>query len=342
MSATLGARMSAEMAEQPKRLEALLGRADEVASLVRGVLPDPLAATVLVARGSSDHAATTGRYLLEMATRRPVASASPSVRALYGVDTDLAGCLVVAVSQSGRTPEIVDSLQHARAAGGRGIAITNDADSPLADAADAVVTLDVGDEEAVPATKTVTAQLAAFAMLAQACGDVGFDDAARSSVPRAVSDLLDDAAPAEGVAEWLAGSQRFVTVARGLLYGAAAEAALKVEETTSVFATGYSAADLRHGPIAIASTGLPILALAHPGPAAEDTTSLVDELRERGGDVRLAGPLPGSVLPWSGDAPEVVAPLLAVVRAQQVALALARRLGLDPDSPTGLTKVTRT
>lgn len=341
MTPPLGARMAAEMAEQPERLAALLSRADEVATTVRGVLPDPLAATVLVARGSSDHAATTGGYLLEMATRRPVASASPSVQTVYGSETDLGGCLVVAVSQSGRTPEIVSTVERARATGGRTIAVTNHADSPLARAADAVVALDVGDEQAVPATKTVTAQLVAFALLAQGCGDIGFGADVRAVVPDAVATLLSDPDPAEEVAEWLAGRRRLATVARGLLSGAAAETALKIEETTSLFATGYSAADLRHGPIAVASTGLPVLALAHPGPAAQEVVNLVGDLRDRGADVRLAGPL-GDVLGWPADVPEVVAPLLAVVRAQQVALALSRRLGLDPDSPAGLAKVTRT
>ena len=133
-----------------------------------------------------------------------------------------------------------------------------------------------------------------------------------------------------------------MTVARGLLYGAAAEAALKVEETTSLLATGYSAADLRHGPIAVASTHLPVLAFAHPGPAAADITALAADLRDRGADVRLAGPVAGSALPWPAQAPEVVAPMLAVVRAQQLALTLARLLGRDPDQPAGLRKVTAT
>ena len=115
---TLGAVMSAEMAEQPARLAALLGQADAIADRLREVLPEPLAGTVLIARGSSDHAATTGRYLLELATRRPVASASPSLYTMYGAQTDFTGFLVVAASQSGRTPEIVRSLELARSRGG--------------------------------------------------------------------------------------------------------------------------------------------------------------------------------------------------------------------------------
>ena len=328
---TPGAVMAAEMAEQPTRLADLLSRADEIAAQVRDVLPDPLAGTVLVARGSSDHAATTGRYLLELATGRPVASASPSLYTMYGARTDFTGFLVVAVSQSGRTPEIVRSLQAARDAGGRTVAMTNDGESPLARAAHLTVRLDAGPERAVPATKTVTAELVAFALIAQAAGDVGFGPQVRDRLPGQVAEVLGDPAPAADLAGWLAGRTRLATVARGLLYGAAAEAALKVEETTSLFATGYSAADLRHGPIAVASTHLPVLAFAHPGPAAADVLELAGDLRDRGADVRLAGPVSGSALPWPEQAPEVAAPVLAVVRAQQLALALARQLGRDPD-----------
>src|SRR5690349_9420827 len=129
---TLGAVMSAEMAEQPTRLAVLLGQVDPITGRLREVLPEPLAGTVLIARGSSDHAATTGRYLLELATRRPVASASPSLYTMYGAQTDFTGFLVVGVSQSGRTPEIVRSVHAARAAGGRTVAVTNDSSRPVA------------------------------------------------------------------------------------------------------------------------------------------------------------------------------------------------------------------
>jgi glucosamine--fructose-6-phosphate aminotransferase (isomerizing) len=135
---------------------------------------------------------------------------------------------------------------------------------------------------------------------------------------------------------------RFATVARGYLYGAAAESALKVEETTSILSTAFSAADLRHGPIAIASTGIPILAFTHPGRAFQDMEDLVADLRERDASVRVVGPVSDSSAPWSAEAPEALAPVLAVVRGQQLALELARLHGRDPDSPHGLTKITIT
>lgn len=202
---TLGAVMSAEMAEQPARLAALLGQADAIAGRLREVLPEPLAGTVLIARGSSDHAATTGRYLLELATRRPVASASPSLYTMYGAQTDFSGFLVVAASQSGRTPEIVRSLQLARSRGGYTVAITNDQKSPLALAAELPVYLGVGIERAVPATKTVTAELVAFALLAQAVRDIGFGPRVREQLSGQVAAVLDDPGPAGEVAGWQAG-----------------------------------------------------------------------------------------------------------------------------------------
>jgi glutamine---fructose-6-phosphate transaminase (isomerizing) len=277
-----------------------------------------------------------------MATRRPVALASPSVLTLYQSRTDYAGYLLLAVSQSGQTPEIVEVVELARASGARAIAITNDPLSPLAAASDLVVSLEAGAELAVPATKTVTAQLAAFAIIAQALGDIGLDDKAAEELPGQVAAVLADPAPVAELAHWLRDADRLVTVARGILYGSAREAALKVAETTSLLTAAFSAADLRHGPIAVASSGPPVLALAHPGPASQDVVEVVAELKKRGAAVRLAGPVEGSDLGWPASAPEILAPILAVVRGQQLALSLALEMGRDPDAPAGLMKVTAT
>ena len=337
-----GQLMASEMAEQPSRIAALLSRRGELEKEVRSLAPADLAGTVLVARGSSDHAAKCGAYLLEMATGRPVALASPSILTLYRSATDYSGYLLIAVSQSGQTPEIVEVVQLARASGARAIAITNDPLSPLASAADLVVSLEAGAERAVPATKTVTAQLTAFTIIAQALGEIGLDEKVAGALPVQVAQVLADPGPVTELAAWLRNADRLVTVARGILYGAAQEAGLKVEETTSLLTAAFSAADLRHGPIAIASKAPPVLAFAHPGPASKDVVDVVAELRARGASVRLAGPVDGSDLAWPASAPEVVAPVLAVVRGQQLALSLALELGRDPDSPPGLMKVTAT
>src|SRR4051795_2316076 len=200
-----GTEMRREMGAQPEVLARLLSRRVPVdAADVAGV--------VIVARGSSDHAAVYGRYLLELATRRPVALAAPSLHTRYGARTDASGWLVVGVSQSGKTPEIVDVVQRLRASGGHAIAITNNADSPLAAAAEVVIELGAGEDRAAPATKTFTAQMAAFAVLAAALGEVPWADGDLARVPESVDAVLADPAPVNALAgRWASVEELVVT-----------------------------------------------------------------------------------------------------------------------------------
>jgi len=336
--------MTAEMGEQPDRLRNLLARFDDIAERVRSATPAraSLNGITIVARGSSDHAAVYGRYLLEAATGKPISLAAPSLHTLYGIDADYRGQLVIAVSQSGATPEIVRTLEALQDAGGRGLAITNEPDSPLAHAAAEVIELDMGEERAVPATKTVTGQFAAFAMIAEALGQAPFTKDELDAVPDAVKALLDDRGEVNAAAESLVGASQLIVVARGYLYAAALETALKIKETCSLLADGYSAADLRHGPIAAVTAGLPVVALCTAGPAEADVISLVDELRARQAEVLVVGSGVQADISLPTDTPESLAPIVAVVRGQQLALDLAVALGRDPDRPVGLTKVTPT
>ena len=334
--------MADEMAEQPARLRHLIGRFDTIVERVRAVAPSPLNGITIVARGSSDLAGVYGRYLLEAATGKPVSMAAPSLYTLYGVDADYSGQLVIAVSQSGATPEIVQTLQALQDGGGRGLAITNDPESALARTADEAVELEVGEERAVPATKTVTGQLTAFAIIASALGQAPFTRDELEAVPDSVRVALDDRGPVAAAVEPLVGSSQLIIVARGYLYAAALETALKIKETCSLFADAYSAADLRHGPIAAVTSGVPVVALCASGPALSDVASLVDELRARQANVLVIGSGDRADVPVPSVAPEPLAPIVAVVRGQQLAHELALRLGLDPDSPPGLTKVTPT
>jgi glucosamine--fructose-6-phosphate aminotransferase (isomerizing) len=337
-----GVQMAREMAEQPARLRQLTGRAEGIGERVRAVAPSPMHGITIVARGSSDHASVYGRYLLEAATGKPVSLAAPSLHTLYGVEVDYRGQLVIAVSQSGATPEIVETLEALRDAGGRALAITNDPTSALAQAAHEALDLEVGEERAVPATKTVTGQLAAFAILASALGRVPFSRPQLDAVPEWVQAVLDDPDPTTAVAEGLAGASQLIVVARGYLYAAALETALKVKETCSLLADGYSAADLRHGPIAAVTRGFPVVALCASGPAFGDVASLVDVLRARGATVSVVGTGDTADVPIPAETAEPLAPIVAVVRGQQLAHALSLELGYDPDSPEGLTKVTAT
>ena len=337
-----GTQMAREMAEQPARLRQLIGRFDAIGERVRAVAPVPLNGITIVARGSSDHAAVYGRYLLEAATGKPVSLAAPSLHTLYRVDVDYSGQLVIAVSQSGATPEIVRTLDALQNGGGRGLAITNDPESTLAKTAGEVVELEMGKERAVPATKTVTGQLTAFAIIASALGHVPFTRGELDAVPELVQAVLDDSVPVAAAAVALVGASQLIIVARGYLFAAALETALKIKETCYVLADGYSAADLRHGPIAAVTRGLPVVALCASGPAFSDIASLVDELRARGASVIVVGTGERADVPLPGEAAEPLSPIVAVVRGQQLAHGLALRLGYDPDSPEGLTKVTAT
>jgi glucosamine--fructose-6-phosphate aminotransferase (isomerizing) len=334
--------MAAEMLDQPAVLAALAERRGEIAERARAARPEPLHGTVLVARGSSDHAAVYGRYLLEPATGRPVGLAAPSLYTLYDAPVDYRGFLVVAASQSGRTPEIATMVQRLGAAGARTLAVTNEPDSPLAAAADAEVDLRAGVERAVPATKTFTATTLAFAILAEALGPVPWSDDDWGRLPGAVATVLADPEPADRVAAAIGDATGLITVARGYCYPMALEAALKLKETAELLAEGYSSADLRHGPTAVVSAGFPVLAMSTAGPAAADVADLLTVLRARGAAVHEIADRPDAELPIPSGLAEPFGAIVAIVRAQQVALALARLRGLEPDAPRGLSKVTLT
>jgi glutamine---fructose-6-phosphate transaminase (isomerizing) len=331
--------MAADMAAQPAVLHALAERRGDVVRDLRG--PSP-AGVVIVARGSSDYAAIFGRYLLEAATGRPVALAAASLQTLYGVEPRLDGWLAVGISQSGRTPEITTVLERYRRAGARTVAVTNDADSPLATAASACIALGAGEEGAVPATKTFTAQLAAMALLAEALGAVPWAAGDWRRLPGVVEEVLADSAPAERAAAALGDAGELVAVGRGYLMCVALEAALKLREATGVRAEGWSAADFRHGPVTVARGDLPLLAVSATGPAAADVEELATELEGAGTPVLRLADRPDAPLPYPSGLAEPLCALPATVRAQQLALALARRRGLDSDAPPGLRKVTAT
>ena len=185
-----GERMAAEMAEQPDRLAALVARWDGAVAQVRALAWPELVGSVIVARGSSDAAGAYGRYLLELVSRRPVSMAAPSLHTLYGADVDYRRFLAVAVSQSGRTPEILSTLQRMQAEGAAGLAITNDGSSPLARAAQATLALEAGEERTMPATKTVTATMMAFALVAAALGTAPFTREQAAELPAWVAAVL--------------------------------------------------------------------------------------------------------------------------------------------------------
>lgn len=344
-----GTAMASEMAAQPQVLRSLLDRYAEVAGQVRrlaGTGPG-VRGVAFLARGSSDHAALLGRYRVEIEAGLPTSLVAPSLHTTPG-STGRPGAydgwLVIALSQSGRTPEIVDAATRLRAGGARTIAVTNDPASDLAGVADLSVDLAAGPEHAVPATKTVTVQM--LAMLAIASGLTPHPDPApfrvldRDLVPAVAAILADDRALRAAAAS-LDGLHRLVVAGRGVLYPAALEVALKIQECTGVLAHGFSTADLRHGPIGVCGPSAPALLLVGSASLDGDTLALREDLAPRAARALVLGAGADALASWPriGGAGEC---LLATVRGQQLALCLALRRGLDPDRPSGLQKVTLT
>ncbi|UYM07567.1 SIS domain-containing protein [Solicola gregarius] len=338
--------MSAEIAEQPqalaRTLENLLPRCDDIARLADG-----RGHVLLVARGSSDNAAVYARYLIETTCGLSAALAAPSVATHYVGERDLSDTLVVSISQSGETEEIVATQAWAHERGGATVAIANVADSRLVREADLALVTQAGPELAVPATKSYLTQLAALAVVAVALAPD--DTTLRSGLQGAsaeVERLLGTAT--DHAVDILAGAGDVLVTGRGIVLGTALETALKFEETCLRPVRGLSYADLRHGPIAIVDPDVvAVLVAAGDGPLVDGMAALAGDLRERGAAVLGIGGdaafrdacdacLPGPALP------EALAPLGLIVPAQLTIESLARTLGLDPDAPRGLSKVTRT
>jgi glutamine---fructose-6-phosphate transaminase (isomerizing) len=339
--------MRQEIGQQPAALratiDALLPRRDEVASLAAGTR------TVLfIARGTSDNAAVYGSYLIQAHAGRLAALAAPSIATTYRARLDLDGVLAIALSQSGRTEEIVETLEWAKTCGARTLAITNGgASSPLAEAADVAFVTEAGVEQAVPATKTFTTQLAALAVVGLALG-APLDAGELIAVPDAIESLLAGPLDLEPIVAALAKVPGVVVSGRGLAYAAALELAIKLKEACYLHAMGLSYADLLHGPIAVVDAQTPAIVVASDsGPTLAGSVDLARRVTGAGasafgigGGAALAGActasLPGPALP------EWLAPIGLIVPGQLVTEALARRLGINPDQPRGLSKVTQT
>jgi len=336
-----------EIASQPEVIARLLDREGPRAAQIVRQLP-PFSYTVIAARGSSDHAATYAKYAWAALTGRPVALATPALHTLYQTPPRFDGALVVGVSQSGQSPDIVAVLEEARRQGRPTLAVTNDGASPLAAAADFVIELHAGPERSVAATKTYTAQVAAMALLAAAwSGRPGLLDELRA-VPEAMAATLAGLGPAAARAERYRYAEQCVLIGRGYNYATAFEIALKLKELTYTGAIAYSSADFRHGPIATISDGLPTLLVMPRGAVFDDLLALARDLAARGAELLVISDDPAArelaalPLPLPAGLPEWLSPLAAVLPGQVLALHLTLARGFDPDRPRGLQKVTLT
>jgi len=321
----------------------LAENAELMASLGRRLREIDPPVVVTCARGSSDHAATFAKHLIETRASTPAASHAPSVSSIYFTRwRKLRGALFLAVSQSGRSPDLVVSAEAAKAAGAFVAALVNDAGSPLAEVADVVVPLLAGPERSVAATKSYIASLLAILQLTAAWTDAEDLSEAAAAAPAA----LDAAWRCDwsALGELLRDARGAFVIGRGSSLTIAQEAALKLKETSGIHAEAYSAAEVRHGPMAIVGEGFPVLMLAPSDAAREGFEALAGAFMDRGARVLMAGAAhPGAVpLPTAPELHPALAPAAMAQSFYRAVAALSLARGYDPDRPPHLSKVTET
>lgn len=339
-----------EINEQGNVLENLfkiqMGLIEKIANQIQAKKPPYI---FLAARGTSDNAGRYANYVWGAFNRIPVALAAPSLFSIYQQPPQFNGALVVGISQSGVSPDIVSVLEEARKQGAPTLVITNEADSPLAQAAEWVIDIHAGVEAAVAATKTYTSELMAIAMLSAALNQDKSMYAALEQVPGWVRKVLERADNIGRLAERYRFMERCVVLGRGFNYATAFEWSLKLKELTYVVAEPYSSADFQHGPIAIVEQGFPIMAVAPSGKVYESFLTMLGKLRgERDADLVVisdqleALELAQTPLPLPTGIPEWLSPIVSIVPAQLFTYALTRAKGYNTENPRSIHKVTET
>ncbi len=339
--------MAGEMAQQPEVLRRLLDegapRIREVAARIAERAPRFV---LLTARGTSDNAALYAKYLIEVLLGKPAGLTSMSTTTAYGARPDLTDVLVVTVSQSGGSPDLVASTRAAREAGAITLAVTNNAGSPLAEVSEFHIDVLAGPEKALPATKTYTAELLSLYLLVE--GLRGGDGSAAKALPELAERILARQAEVKELAGRYRFAERLVITSRGYGYPTAKEAALKLMETSYIPALSFSGADLLHGPLAMVDNVSPVIAIVPEGRGGQALQPVLDRLRGRGADLvvfgdaqQVAAASAGFVLPTEGVAEEVQ-PILEIIPLQLLAYEITIARGQDPDAPRALAKVTET
>jgi glutamine---fructose-6-phosphate transaminase (isomerizing) len=336
-------RLSQEAAEAPAVVRAQLGaNAPLIGELAARLRRSPPSAVVTLGRGSSDHAATFARYLIETRLGVMTASAPPSVTSVYDAAPALRGALCLAISQSGRSPDILAAAQAARDAGALVVALVNDAASPLAELAEVAAPLLAGPELSVAATKSYIAALSAVVQLAALWSGDAQLLAALAELP----ELLERA----WALDWSAAvgplkdARSLYVLGRGLGFGVAEEAALKLKETCGLHAEAFSAAEVRHGPMALVGPGFPVLAFAQGDETREGVEAATAAAAAQGAPVLKAGggaQAGVTSLPTEAACP-VLEPIAYALSFYRLANAVALARGLDPDEPPHLSKITET
>ena len=341
-----GSLMAAEIADQPDVLQRLLDEGQSDARAIAKVLAERNPRfVVLAARGTSDHAALYAKYLLEVRLGLPCGLASPSTMTAYGARPRLEDSLVIAVSQSGGSPDLVETMVVARSCGATTLAVTNAPESSLAAAAELHLDIRAGSERAVAATKSYSAELLALYLTIDAWA--GGDGSATRGLPYAAETLVARRPEVADVAQLYRFASRMVLTGRGYSYPTAREAAIKLMETGYLAANAFSGADLLHGPLAMVDPQYPVIAVVPDGVGATAMKPVLQRVLASGADLLLVA---GGQALVSGarsirlpdGIAEEVHPIIDIVPLQWLALEIAVARGLDPDAPRGLSKVTET
>jgi glucosamine--fructose-6-phosphate aminotransferase (isomerizing) len=338
-----------EILEQPAVIRRLIrtsrGNMDAIG---RAIQAREIDTVVIAARGTSDHAAIYAQYVFGVRHRLPVALAAPSILSLYGVEPRFERSLVIGISQSGASPDVAGIVAAARRQGAPTIAITNNAHSDLAGAAQFVIDLGAGEERAVAATKTYTAELAAVALLSATLSDAVGAHEAIEAVPAVIAEALLQEASAAAAARAFETMGSCTVLGRGFEYATAREWALKLKELAYVLADPYSAADFQHGPIALVEPRSAVLIVAPSGRGSVDVEGLAPRLASYGADLLVVSDRPElralgrHAIALPAGLPEWLMPIVSIVPAQLFALHLAIARAIDPEQPRHLTKVTAT
>ena len=339
-----------EILEQPLTLQRIIDRQwSHIVQIAEQIRRREIEYIFLTARGTSDHAGLYAKYLWGAYNRLPIALAAPSLFSIYERPPTLKRALVLGISQSGQSPDIVSVVREGRQQGCPTLAITNDRSSPLAAISDWTIDIEAGPEKAVAATKSYTGQLMAIALLSVALsGDLERLDVLRQ-VPAWVQSVLAQEDNIARIAERYRYMQQSVIIGRGFNYATAFEFALKLKELTYTVAMPYSSADFRHGPIAIVAQGFPVLAVTPGGAVFPDVLALLTTLKQVHrvellviSDEEAALELADRGMQLPAGMPEWVTPLVSIVPAQLFCYYLTRAKGFDTEAPRGLHKVTRT
>jgi glucosamine--fructose-6-phosphate aminotransferase (isomerizing) len=342
--------LHSEIFEQPERLASLLDQQKQtVLEIAKAIQSQQIQYAFLAARGTSDNAGRYANYLWGAHNQLPLALATPSLFTYYQSPPRLQGALVIGVSQSGQSPDIVSVVEEGRRQGCLSLAITNATDSPLANAADLVLNIQAGAEKAVAATKTYTAELMAIAMLSTALDP----SEQRWNELASVSTWAEQALTLDEEIAQMAQRYRYmircVVLGRGFNYATAFEWALKLKELTYVIAEPYSSADFQHGPIAMVEGGFPVMAVAPRGKVQGSMRELLARLRQENkaelvvisDDAEMLG-LAQSPIRLPPQIPEWLTPLVSIIPAQLFACHLTQVKGYDTERPRSITKVTET